>query len=132
MLKKFESFKGDKSIQAEKTLSNPSWAMPEHLSAELLKKVKDGCRQLLDDKGYSEENPLEHIDIDGFYCLLDLFHFAVIEQRAMVCDDRHYIDMVIAQNEISGANVILYNKVEKSEEQPNLLASRYLIAPLSR
>ena len=132
MLEKFKNFKHDKSIQAEKTPLDAPWAMPECLSPELLQKVKDGCRQLLDDKGYSEENPLENIGIDGFYSLLDLFHFAVIEQRVMVCDDGHYIDMVIAQNEISGANVILYNKVEKSEEQPNLQATRYVIAPLSR
>ena len=128
MLKKFESFKGNKSIQPEKKPSLPPWAMPECLSAELLQKVKDGCRQLLDDKGYSQEIPLENIGIDGFYCLLNLFHFAVIEQRAVPCDDGHYIDMIIAQNEISGVNVVLYNKVEKGEEQPNLLASRYFTA----
>ncbi|MBP6871949.1 MAG: hypothetical protein KBC43_08080 [Bacteroidales bacterium] len=132
MVKKFERFKSNKTALAEKMPSVPPYAMPECLSAELLNKVKDGCRQLLDDKGYSEENPLEDIGIDGFYSLLDLFHFAVIEQRAMVCDDGHYIDMVIAQNEISGVNVVLYNKVEKSEEQPNLQTTRYFIAPLSR
>jgi hypothetical protein len=132
MIKKFERFKSDTTAHTEKIPSVPPWAMPECLSEELLKKVKDGCRQLLDDKGYSEENPLDNIGIDGFYCLLDLFHFAVIEQRAIACDDGHYIDMIIAQNEISGVNVVLYNKVEKNEEQPNLQATRYLIAPLSR
>jgi hypothetical protein len=132
MYKKFEKFKNDKAALAEKIPSGPPYAMPECLSAELLNKVKDGCRQLLDDKGYSEENPLENLGIDGFYSLLDLFHFAVIEQRAIVSDDGYYIDMVITQNEISGVNVVLYNKVEKSEEQPNLQATRYFIAPLSR
>ena len=46
---------------------------------------------------------------------MDIFHFSVIEQRVTDSDDEYYIDMIIAQNEISGVKVVLYNKVENSQ-----------------
>jgi hypothetical protein len=88
---------------------------PENLSRELLEKLEDGCRQFTMERGYSKDNPLENIEIDGFYCLMDLFHFKVIEQGIAVIDEDYYIDKMVAQHIMSGDKMILYNKVEHSK-----------------
>ena len=46
-----------------------------------LTKVTEGCKQILQGKGLTEENPLENLDVDGFYRLFELFHFANIARQ---------------------------------------------------
>ena len=43
---------------------------------ELLEVLQSGCKQIVEGKGFSANNPLVDLDVYGFYDLMRLFHFS--------------------------------------------------------
>lgn len=87
---------------------------PEDTSPAILAVIEHGCMQILKWKGIEPVNPLESIGINGFYRLMDLFHFKVIAQSAVSGKNGTLLDKMKVQHSITGEILTLYNQL-KSE-----------------
>ena len=112
MKKKFEVFKNwIQSNQENNNSLKQTIILTDCQSPELINKVVDGFRQLIEGKGYSMECPLENIGIDGFYYLMDIFHYVVVSQGVVISESDYCLDEMIIQDVVTEERVILYNLV---------------------
>ena len=85
---------------------------PEKASSHTLDLVEQGCKQILEWRGIAPERPLEGIGINGFYRLIELFHFKVVEQKAIPEADGTFLDEMLIKHVVSGEEMTLFNKVK--------------------
>ena len=52
----------------------------EDSSSEEIELINNGCRQILEGRGFSTDQPLTGLGISGFYALMDLLHFKLRRQ----------------------------------------------------
>ena len=85
--------------------------------------VTIGCRQLLDWKGLTPEQPLDGVGIGGFYSMLRIFHFGCVMQEALALesDPVHFCDRMQMRHVVNGDQLTLYNRVPLAgtEERPS-------------
>ena len=87
---------------------------PVDWSPELLETVRNGCEQLVRWRGVTPDAPLEDLGIEGFYCLLQLFHFEVDSQASMPGKDRAILDRMQMRHVVTGEEVVLHNLVKQT------------------
>jgi hypothetical protein len=90
--------------------------MPDpELSDKELEFLKLGCRQILERKGQTPENPLIEIGIRGLYLLIALFHFKVKAQSTNSNSKEGFLDKMECTHMITDDELVLYNYVKKSQ-----------------
>ncbi len=104
--------------RAQDALGMPS---EESCSVPMLELLDEGCRQILEWKGIEATHPFESIGIEGFYELMNLFHFEVIEQSTYFDADDNILDAMKVQHIITGEEMTLYNRIS-SNRHKNLVS----------
>lgn len=99
---------GPDAYRAQDALGMP----PKGASPFVLALIERGCRQILEWKGIDPRKPLESIGINGFYRLMDLFHFEVVGHSASSSDDGTFLDKMMVRHVVTGEEMILYNRVK--------------------
>ena len=90
---------------------------PEDWSCATLQAIEHGCRQPSTWRGISADIPLEGIGIDGFYRLVNLFHFRVVHQLLLDTDDDGFFTDEMSITHIVNGNVLtLYNRVPVQDD----------------
>ena len=54
----------------------------EHLTAEEIDIIRQGCLQILEGKGLTEQQPLQNLGVWGFRALMEFFHFEPVERTS--------------------------------------------------
>lgn len=107
----FKSFsylaRGPEAYRAQDAMGMP----PEGTPPSTLAVLDKGCRQILNWKGIQPDNPLTGLGIDGFYRLIDLFHFKVVQQSALHQNNGAIVDKMQINHVMSGEEITLYNLV---------------------
>jgi hypothetical protein len=85
---------------------------PEDLPRSRLDVIRSGCEQILLWKGFSAQCPLEGIGIEGFYDLLQLFHFKLAEQAIVDGGGGKILDEMQMEHVVDSRTITLYNLVE--------------------
>jgi hypothetical protein len=113
----FKSFsylaRGPEAYRAQDAMSMP----PEGTSPSTLALLDKGCRQILDWKGIQPDNPLTGLGIDGFYRLIDLFHFKVVQQSALHQNNGAIVDKMKISHVMSGEEITLFNQVNTNNRE---------------
>lgn len=81
------------------------------LDAEDLALLESGCRQLMEGKGLTPEDPLRGLGIDGFYALFQLFHFSLVRQ-SVIPGEEGMLDRMRMRHVVDGGEVVYYNLVQ--------------------
>jgi hypothetical protein len=91
---------------------------PANFTEEDIALLKDGCEQILNAKGLTEENPFQNLDVSGFNALMRMFHFepfqrstkyqSVIEGKKG-CLDKITFKHVMDETEVTYFNFCLYS-----------------------
>jgi hypothetical protein len=85
------------------------------LSKEELALIESGCKQILQGKGLTAENPLTELHIGGFYRLFELFHFKTESQQMASMNtkaQKGILDKMYLKHLVDGSEVAYYNLVE--------------------
>jgi len=70
-----------------------------------------GCNQVIEYKGLTPETAFEGLGIPGFYLLMEMFHFKVVQQRIVKNENGTILDEMHMEHEVIGKRMTLYNKV---------------------
>ncbi len=89
---------------------------PEDASPDTLAILEKGCRLILEWHGIASERPLKGIGINGFYRLIELFHFDLVVQRATPEKDGTILDKMLIKHVVTGEEMTLYNEVKNNQE----------------
>jgi len=100
---------GPDAYSAQDALGMP----PRGALPSLLALVEQGCRQIVDWRGLSPERPLQGLGINGFYRMIEVFHFKLAEQSATFGDDGSVMDKMTIKHSVTGEQITLYNLVKK-------------------
>ena len=104
---------GPQGYRADDALGMP----PEDCPEPVLAAIRCGMEQLCALRGWSRDEPLEGIGIDGFYALLRTLHFEVEFQLASQLDDGTFLDEMHMRHSVTGRHIVLYNKVPETDEE---------------
>ena len=85
---------------------------PEGTSLSIFAMIDQGCRQILEWRGIDETRPLEGLGINGFYRLIELFHFESIGQSATFNKDGTVLDKMKIKHAVTDEEMTLYNMVK--------------------
>ena len=85
----------------------------EDADADELAAIENGCRQILNGRGFSADQPLTGLGISGFYRLMDLFHFKLRSQSVAgrVEGRRGMLDRMDMQHAMDERTCVLFNLV---------------------
>jgi len=92
--------------------------MPKTKNKKTLALIKSGARQIVDWKGWNQENPFTKIGISGFNSLLATFHFQGVSQRTMPIKKNdlnkayNILDEMTMKHAFTNETIVLYNLVE--------------------
>ena len=81
------------------------------MDAEDLSVLASGCRQLMEGRGLTPEDPLRGLGIHGFYNLFRLFHFSLVRQ-SVIPGDEGMLDRMRMRHVVDGGEVVYYNLVQ--------------------
>ena len=114
-----------------------AFGMPsENTPLSILSVIEQGCRQIQEWKGITPESPLKGLGINGFYRLIELFHFKVVGQSASFGDDGTVMDKMTIKHAVSDWELTLYNMVnspaKSKKNKESLLRSVELNAESDR
>jgi hypothetical protein len=84
---------------------------PRDWSSAKFEAVRRGCEQIVRWRGMTPESALEGIGIEGFYALLQLFHFELKQQSLLPGDEETFMDKMEMRHVVSSHEITLYNKV---------------------
>jgi len=116
MKKRFEAFKSQiNELQKGENPFVPRIISIEQQSPEMIEKLVDGFRQLIEGKGYSMDCPFENLGFEGFYLLMDVFHCVVVAQGVVKSNSNLYLDEMLVQDVITADRLLLYNHVKDIE-----------------
>ena len=76
-----------------------------------IEKIKSGCQQLLEGKGFRKEHPIIDLGIKPCHKLFELFHFEFVKQTAINMENGRFLDKMTFQHVIDKSIVIYYNLV---------------------
>jgi hypothetical protein len=79
---------GPDAYRAQDSLGMPPKGAPPHLIAL----IEHGCRQIVDWRGILPERPLQGLGVNGFYRMIEVFHFTLARQSAKYRDDGSVMD----------------------------------------
>ena len=85
------------------------------LSQEELALIESGCKQILQGKGLTSENPFTGLHIGGFYRLFELFHFKTESQQMASMNtkaQKGILDKMYLKHLVDDSKVAYYNLVE--------------------
>lgn len=93
--------------------------MPKTQNKKILALIKSGMMQIVEWKGWNQENPLTKIGISGFYSLMATFHFQLVSRKTIPIkkkkpSETHYyiLDEMTMKHVFVNKTIILYNLVE--------------------
>jgi hypothetical protein len=81
------------------------------LDAEDLALIESGCRQMMEGRGLTPEDPLRGLGIHGFYALFRLFHFSLVRQ-SVIPGEEGMLDRMRMRHMVDGGEVVYYNLVQ--------------------
>lgn len=84
----------------------------ELLSDEQIELVIQGCKQVLDGRGFISEKPFENLGVTGFYALMRLFHFEPISRKSKIIqlkDSNGVLDEITFKHIIEATEVTYFN-----------------------
>ncbi len=84
---------------------------PATWGPETIAAVTRGCEQFLQYRGTTPDEPLEGVGIDGFYQLLQLFHFKAASQALLDHPSGMMLDRMEMRHVVDGRTIVLYNLV---------------------
>lgn len=99
--------RGPDAYRSQDAFGEPS----TDLDAEDLALIESGCRQMMEGRGLTPEDPLRGLGIHGFYALFRLFHFSLVRQSAMPGEEG-IIDRMRMRHMVDGGEVVYYNLVQ--------------------
>jgi hypothetical protein len=100
-------------IGPEKYRRQDFFGMPDmEWDNDELKVIADGCRQILEGKGFTPEKPFVGLDIRGFTQLFSLFHFEKIGRETSNPGEGKFLDKIKMRHVVDGGEVTYYNLVE--------------------
>ena len=109
--------------KAYSLLENPP--LKENCTEEEIEDIDlliEGCKQVVEYKGYTEEYPYTNIGIHGFYVLYNFLGFEMFTQEATSIekeDGLYYMDKMSMKHDFyEDHNMVVYNLV-KSEYEPD-------------
>jgi len=72
-----------------------------------------GCKQIMENRGLTKENPFVGLQIKGFYDLMRMFHFIPLQQQTSMIEENFIIDKITFQHRVMGEKerIVLFNKV---------------------
>lgn len=100
---------GTDAYRANDALGMP----PENTLPTILAVIEQGCRQIVDWRGITQERPLQELGINGFYRLIELFHFVIADQIATFGDNGNVMDKMTIRHGVTGEEITLFNLVNK-------------------
>lgn len=77
-----------------------------------LELIADGCRQILEGRGFDAGKPLTGLGVEGFSKLFHLFHFEIIGRETSSPGTGKFLDKMIFRHVMEGGEVTWYNLVE--------------------
>jgi len=83
----------------------------EQMEREYGALLEEGCRQVMEYAGLSPEAPFTGLGIEGFYLLMELFHYQVIGQRIHSMTGDYILDEMVARHRMTNMSMKLYNQV---------------------
>jgi hypothetical protein len=99
--------KGPDAYRSEDAFGEPS----ADLDAEDLTLLESGCRQMMEGRGLTPEDPLRGLGIHGFYTLFRLFHFSLVRQ-SVIPGEEGMLDRMRMRHVVDGGEVVYYNLVQ--------------------
>lgn len=84
----------------------------QEFGSEIYDILEKGCKQILEYKGLTPENPFEGLGITGFNVLLLLFHFKLLKQFLVSNTDVNFLDMLELEHVVTKQKMTLYNRVQ--------------------
>ena len=89
-----------------------AFSLPDNsFSNKDIEKIKSGCQQLLEGKGFKKEHPIIDLGIKPCRKLFELFHFEFVKQTAIRTKTGQFLDEMTFQHVIDKSIVIYYNLV---------------------
>jgi len=85
-------------------------------STEILDAIDRGMEQICKNRGWSREQPLEGIGIEGFAELASTLHFSVKQQRLVAMEPAAILDEMLVENTLTGMRITFFNRVSRSVE----------------
>jgi hypothetical protein len=101
---------GPTEYRRQDALSRP----PADWNRKTLAAVRRGCEQIVAWRGTTAETALEGLGVQGFYALIALFHFQVLQQSASFGEGLA-MDRMVLEHEVTGAHTILFNQVSSCD-----------------
>jgi hypothetical protein len=86
----------------------------ESLAQDELAIIESGCKQILEGKGLTKDNPFSGLDIQGFRQLFEVFHFEVTGHKASrveVDGKRRFVDAMFLRHAVDNTDITYYNMV---------------------
>jgi predicted ester cyclase len=86
---------------------------------EDLEVIAEGCRQVIQGKGFTPDRPFTGLDITGFSMLFSLFHFEKTKVETSIPGEGQFLDKIKMRHVMDGGEVIYYNLVEDNFSKPD-------------
>ena len=94
---------------------NDFFKMPDsNWSNEEMELVLNGCKQILEGKGLTEDNPFTELGVGGFYRLFDTFHFRLKSRKTKSIKRNNqfdFLDAITFEHVMDETCVTYYNLV---------------------
>ena len=85
--------------------------MEDLIKSKEIEKIKNGCQQILEGKGFRKQYPISNLGIKSFYKLFELFHFELINQKAIKLKNGHFLDKITFEHIVDKSIINYYNLV---------------------
>jgi hypothetical protein len=84
---------------------------PNDCSEKTFAAIHSGMTQICKYRGWSRDNPLEGLGIEGFNTMLSTLHFELTCLYTTKLDDSTTLDEMHMRHRVTGDSIILYNRV---------------------
>jgi len=104
-------------MDPEKYSKKDAFNQPPHdFDEEDLEILSNGCKQVLEGIGLSNENPFTGLDVLGFSALFRLFHFQQIDRKTnhnfIINGKNGALDSITFEHIVEGGQVVYHNFCE--------------------
>ncbi len=92
-------------------MPDPEW------DEDILHEISSCFEQLCDGKGFSREDPVQNVSVEGFYAAMSTLHFEAVRQSAYFVEDSDAIlDAIEFRHMVDGREITLFNNVRYPDE----------------
>ena len=99
---------GPERYGKQDALKRPDFEMDEELQAS----VESACEQIVEGRGFAEDQPLTGVSIQGLYAALHIFHWERVSQSAYEVEGGFFRDRIEFKHLLIPVDtVVLYNLV---------------------